>query len=254
MPPLPARARTWPAVLAALTIAVAAVGAGLAIVASPWWSAAEVRVVAAVQGASNVGFDLIALTINIVFGPSGAAVVAALTVLWVILLSRSWRLGARVLLVLIASWGCAELVKPIVRRPRPDPAALRTMIVPEPHSFGYPSGHTAFAAALVCALVLVVARGRARPFAVAGGVVVVVATAWSRVYLGVHYPTDVGASMVVVPAVAIAVHRLTAGLDRQTGDAAGTPAQAARFARTPSPRRGLRNPMDHTHHRSPTGH
>ncbi len=203
----------------ATAVAVAALGlvvvVGLLIVASPSWSASEVRVVAAVHDASNGVFDIIALAVNSGFGPVGAALIVLILVAWVAVLRRSWRDATLLLLVLVVPWSLAETIKIIVQRPRPDPSAMTTaLIVPDPSSFSYPSGHTAFATALVSAVVLVLVTRRRRNVLVAsviGGAVILI-TAWSRVYLGVHYPTDVTASIVVVIAVAIAVHRWTADL------------------------------------------
>ncbi|OJU59338.1 MAG: hypothetical protein BGO04_15300 [Microbacterium sp. 70-38] len=187
--------------------------AGWAIVAAPSWSAAEVRIVAAVHGDATGMADIVALTINSAFGPSGAVLVSLIALTWTVMLRRSWRPAVRMLAVLVIPWGCAEVIKSIVQRPRPDPALLSTLIVAEPRSYSFPSGHTAFAAALACAVVLVLfrAHSRSRAVAVAAGAVVVLMTAWSRVYLGVHYPTDVAASLFLVPLVAFAVHRMTAG-------------------------------------------
>jgi len=96
----------------------------------------------------------------------------------------------------------------VVERPRPDPSLLSPAVIPDPSSFSYPSGHTAFAAALVCALILVLAPVGARAVPIVAGAVIVVLTAWSRVYLGVHYPTDVAASMLLVPVTAVALDRV----------------------------------------------
>ncbi|MBN9155770.1 MAG: phosphatase PAP2 family protein [Microbacterium sp.] len=195
---------------AALTVTLVA---GWAIVAAPSWSATEVRIVAAVHGDANGLADVVALTVNSAFGPGGAVLVSLIALTWTVMLRRSWRPAVRMLAVLVIPWGCAEIIKAVVQRPRPDAALLSTLIVAEPRSYSYPSGHTAFAAALACAVVLVLFRphSRSRAVAVAAGALVVLVTAWSRVYLGVHYPTDVAASMFVVPVVAVAVHRLTAG-------------------------------------------
>jgi undecaprenyl-diphosphatase len=198
----------WPILsVAAVTIA-GIIGAGLAIVASPTWSADEMRVVEAVHGAHNAVFDLVALTINTVFGPAGAVLVVAVSLAWALLLTRSWRPPLRIFIVLVVPWVLAEAIKPVVERPRPDPALLSPAVIPDPATFSYPSGHTAFAAALVCALIVVLAPAGSRAGPIAAGTVIVLITAWSRIYLGVHYPTDVAASMLLVPITAVAVDRV----------------------------------------------
>ncbi|WP_439593607.1 phosphatase PAP2 family protein [Microbacterium sp.] len=200
------------ATLTALAIAALStvVVAGLAIVASQWWSAAEVNVVIGVNAFHNVVFDAVAGTINVVFGPTGAALITVATLVGVIALTKSWLAGVRVGLMIAFAWGLADLVKIVVRRPRPDPALLLHPTGVEPSTFSYPSGHTAFAVAIGLAIALLFAGRRARAIALVCAAAVALVTAWSRVYLGVHFPTDVAASMIVVPFVVIAIRALTA--------------------------------------------
>ena len=58
-------------------------------------------------------------------------------------------------------------------------------IVSEPHSHSFPSGHTS--SSVACALVLASFAPRLR----AGLIVLAAAIAYSRLYVGVHYPLDV---------------------------------------------------------------
>lgn len=210
MPSSPRRSAAWLSVsLAALTLVAAAVS-GLLIVASPTWSDAEVGLVGLVHGLHSTAGDVVALAINSAFGVGGAILVSLIVLSWILLATRSWQDTVRAGIVLVVPWACVEALKLVVRRPRPDPAMLQPMIVADPMSFSYPSGHTAFAAALCCAVVLVVLPRRTRAWSVPVAVLVVLVTAWSRVYLGVHYPTDVLAAAVVVPVVSIATARAAA--------------------------------------------
>jgi undecaprenyl-diphosphatase len=81
-----------------------------------------------------------------------------------------------------------NLVKTIVGRPRPPVEALTKV-----STSGFPSGHAAGSLALIGALLIVIApRGlRARRLLLLGGIVLALAIGASRVYLGVHYPSDV---------------------------------------------------------------
>ena len=97
-------------------------------------------------------------------------------------------------------------IKRAVRRPRPElrvvPRGRRLTVQPLTTSF--PSGHAASAAAFA------VAVGGERPalapvLGVAGA-----AVAYSRVYVGVHYPGDVVAGVAVGAGVALAARRLLA--------------------------------------------
>lgn len=87
-------------------------------------------------------------------------------------------------------WSLAAVMKEIVRRARP--------LVDDPVShapgFSFPSGHSAnaMAAALVMVVLLwPLLRGGGRALAVALAVAFVVITGLDRVFLGVHYPSDV---------------------------------------------------------------
>ena len=58
----------------------------------------------------------------------------------------------------------------------------------------FPSGHTTMSAALYGSLAIVLAHHtppRFRPLVYAGAVLLVLLISWSRMYLGVHYPTDI---------------------------------------------------------------
>ncbi|WP_417564538.1 phosphatase PAP2 family protein [Microbacterium sp.] len=191
-----------------LAVVVAVFVVGLLIVANPAWSAAEVQIVSAVGAAHTPFGDALCVLIDSVFGTTGALFVGVLLLAWALLLTGTWRGSLRAGLILAVPWIVAEGMKFVVRRPRPDPADLTRMIVPDPMTFSYPSGHTAFVTALVCALVLSMATRRARVAASIVGGLLVLVVAWSRVYLGVHYPTDVIAAIIVVIAVALPLHAI----------------------------------------------
>jgi membrane-associated phospholipid phosphatase len=94
--------------------------------------------------------------------------------------------------------------KLLVGRPRPPVAHLEAAM----HS-SFPSGHATLSAAFYVALVTVVAsRWESRPRAVGlltAAVLLVAGIAASRVYLGVHYPTDVAAGVLLGGAWSAAV-------------------------------------------------
>lgn len=102
------------------------------------------------------------------------------------------------------AWNVALDVKYVVRRVRP--------IVAEPVSnapgYSFPSGHAANVAAVgtvVPAMVWPVLRSRAaRAAVVLGAVAVVVVTGLDRVLLGVHFPTDVAAGVLLGSGLALA--------------------------------------------------
>jgi undecaprenyl-diphosphatase len=86
--------------------------------------------------------------------------------------------------------------------PKPEP------LVHVPHGGSFPSGHSATSFACATVLAFAVPRYRVAFFLLAAAI------AWSRVYVGVHYPLDVlgGAALGVL--VAIALRWLLANLPR----------------------------------------
>jgi len=98
------------------------------------------------------------------------------------------------------------VLKPVFDRPRPD---LWTPIRPE-SDFSFPSGHAMFATSLVSALAVLAWPTRWRLPVLGLGTLYVLVMMWSRVYSGVHYPTDVlGGALVGIIWVF--------GLDRRLG-------------------------------------
>jgi len=77
-----------------------------------------------------------------------------------------------------------QVIKRIATRPRPD---LWLSLRPE-HTFSFPSGHAMDTAALAAALFFVLPRHR-RAWALAP--LFALSVGWARMYLGVHFPSDV---------------------------------------------------------------
>ncbi|MBT2547246.1 phosphatase PAP2 family protein [Arthrobacter sp. ISL-65] len=91
----------------------------------------------------------------------------------------------------------------IVGRHRPDPALLANPLAPESASDSFPSGHVCLAVALAFALYYLAWRTRWEKSALGFGFGMVVVVTLSRVYIGVHYPTDVLASVIAASAAVL---------------------------------------------------
>ena len=105
-----------------------------------------------------------------------------------LLIPRTRRSGAIVLAALcLEVLLCNVLLKHIFARIRPcDVNTAVQLLIPRPHDFSFPSGHTAASFAAASALYF---AGEKKLFGSA--VILAVLIAFSRLYLYVHYPTDI---------------------------------------------------------------
>lgn len=176
---------------------------GTLIAHSAGWTAAENAVVDAVNGIGNPVFDVLALGIAAVLGPVGGVIVTVLCAGLVFATTGDVRRAAVFLALVGLTWLGAEAIKHIVRRARPISADLPHHVVTET-SFSFPSGHTTFAAALALAFIITYWHSRHRRTILIVAPLGVLLVALSRVYLGVHFPTDViGAALYSVFAAAV---------------------------------------------------
>lgn len=122
--------------------------------------------------------------------------------------SRPWlwtRVGVTILIAESVSGAlklAVERDRPPLSRPLPEP------LLESPATYSFPSGHATVAFASATVLALAVPRLRWPLYALAALI------AFSRVYVGVHYPFDVLAGAVLGVAIAIALRKLAAVLRR----------------------------------------
>jgi undecaprenyl-diphosphatase len=111
-----------------------------------------------------------------------------------------------------------SLVKLVVHRPRPTEA-----LIVVPTTFSFPSGHAAASTALFLTLALLAAQGERRTgprrVIIAAGLGIALMVAWSRVYIGVHYFSDVIGGMLLgatgTEAALLVVRRAVRGKEAQ---------------------------------------
>ena len=139
------------------------------------------------------------------FLPAGIIAVVVLTVGYVVARTRSVLPLAAGAIAAGGAWALAHVAKALADRPRPYQVIAGAMLRQQPaHGTSFPSSHTAVTMAVVLALAAFLPRALA-----AVAVAYAVLVAWSRVYLGVHYPLDVvagaGIGMAVGGAVLLAL-------------------------------------------------
>lgn len=128
-----------------------------------------------------------------------------------------------------------EVLKLLVARPRPPYVG---QLVHET-GMSYPSGHVSGATSLLIALALTVFHGvAARRVAICFAVILAVVVAASRVYLQLHWTSDVVAALLVGTAAAVGVHQFFRHFQRQLAEEQGrrTPDVGLIHARRRSPR------------------
>lgn len=116
----------------------------------------------------------------------------------------TWRVAAFLPLALSGAALLAHLAKLAVARPRPD---LFPALTAMPADASFPSAHSMQVAAFVAAFLLR-PEGRTRVSAVAGLLVLVAVVAVSRLYLQVHFPSDVMFGLLVAVLWVLALRQL----------------------------------------------
>lgn len=116
---------------------------------------------------------------------------------------RYRRYGAAVLLAVAVTAALGMLVlKPLFGRPRPFVAyEFAGLLIPPPSGDSFPSNHSMVSFAAATALCLVPSKGRGATALKVVAVAAACLIAFSRLYLYVHYPSDILAGAVIGIAV-----------------------------------------------------
>lgn len=189
-----------------LALGLLAAFAALSIAVTAGWTVPlDQAMVAAVAGHRTDVLNNLAINVT--------SLGSAPVVVFIVLLVTLYALASgrqRVVLALFwtpLSFFLDNVLKLVFQHPRPTQA-----IIAIPDSYSFPSGHAVAASALYITLALIAAHGerrqRPRRILIWSGVVVAVFVAWSRVYLGVHYFSDVIGGLLLGGAGSVAASRV----------------------------------------------
>ncbi|MGO4384277.1 phosphatase PAP2 family protein [Specibacter sp. RAF43] len=193
--------RRW--ILWVLALSAAVVALGFFAMDTPGFSTNEFGLDTALSHSHSAVPTAIALAINVLFAPA-AGLAAVVLIGAVLLFVRREPVNALAFCgVAIAGWGSSQVFKLIVGRQRPNPALLFDPLAPETGSNSFPSGHVALTVALAWAVYFLARNTRWAKAAAVAGPAAAIVVAWSRLYIGVHYPSDVAASFLAATAFVI---------------------------------------------------
>jgi membrane-associated phospholipid phosphatase len=198
------------------TLIIGLIAAAVALLVFSWLGreistgvtpAADQQLRDAVRGYASPWLTQLMIAVSRFGGPSW--LVPAGIVLAIGFFIRRWPRGALLVLVTMAGAGLLNgLLKQSFARARP---AAFFLDYPLPTSPSFPSGHAFFAASFLGGVAALVSgrirSGTLRALVWAGTLSLILLIGFSRVYLGVHYPSDVfagyAAAIVWVSAVAL---------------------------------------------------
>lgn len=154
----------------------------------PW----DVPILLTVHSTANPQLDVLAVTLAIIGLPWMAIPILGAIAL-ILLLQKRWRSLAYLLTASLGSVIINRTAKQLMHRVRPQ---LWESIAPE-YSFAFPSGHAMTSITLVAVLLFLTWATSWRWLVLIFGSLYVIAIAWCRLYLGVHFPSDILAGWMV---------------------------------------------------------
>jgi undecaprenyl-diphosphatase len=126
-------------------------------------------------------------------GSAPALVIAVLAVFGFLALAKAWRPAVFTLVASGGGLAASSLLKYTIDRPRPDLVPHGNLI----YTSSFPSGHSMMSAVVYFTLAALVTRlierRRLKGYALGVAMILTLLVGVSRVYLGVHWPSDVAA-------------------------------------------------------------
>lgn len=188
----------WVAVLSAAVLAL-----GFLAKDMPGFSTSEFTVDQELSRNHNTVLTAVAMSLNYVFSPVGGFLIIAAVCIFLLVVRKSPVNAVAFGGVAAAGWLSSQFFKVMVERQRPNPALLFDPLAPETGSNSFPSGHVALAVGLAWGVYFLARNTSWAKWAVLSALIVPPVVAWSRVYIGVHYPSDVLASFLAASAAVI---------------------------------------------------
>ncbi|MEH2002643.1 MAG: phosphatase PAP2 family protein [Nostoc sp.] len=154
----------------------------------PW----DVPILLAIHSTANPQLDVLAVTLATIGLPWTAIPILGAIAL-ILLLQKRWRSLTYLLTASLGSIIINRTAKELMHRVRPQ---LWQSIAPE-SSFAFPSAHAMTSITLVAILLFLTWASSWRWLFLIFGSLYVIAIAWCRLYLGVHFPSDILAGWMV---------------------------------------------------------
>lgn len=166
----------------------------------------DIVILETIHTQANATWDALFFTVTT------AGDVASIIVMTLVLLAYLYyRKRQRDIVILVASVGGAAVANIILKLlfQRARPSLWHSSVVET--SFSFPSGHAMLSSALIFSVIVIAWKTRYRWVVVVGGALFVLLVGVSRLYFGVHYPSDIIAgwsvSMVWVFIVSLVILR-----------------------------------------------
>ena len=190
-----------------LVVALLVLLVGIVLTKSSSDTTAETHLLASIAASRAAALVSISLGLDWLFSPPIAIVIGLVTAAIIFVVTRRWLTVVHFAVLVLGTWLSSEVIKLIVHRPRPHGHVADTL-VPNPDPDSYPSGHVCFAVGLGFAILILVMDSRARTIVAVLAILLAAVTSFSRIYLAIHYPTDIVASLVFAAAAFVAVEAL----------------------------------------------
>lgn len=163
----------------------------------------DVPILLAIHSTARPSLDVFASTLT-KFGVFWGVFPVASAIALALFMRRRWRSLIYLITTLLGSIIINRTAKVLLHRVRP-----HLWVSPAPEfDYGFPSGHAMSSMTLVAVLVILTWGSRWRYFVIIAGSLFVLAIGWTRLYLGVHYPSDILAGWTASVAWAVGVSLL----------------------------------------------